>query len=195
MSWSASTDNVDTTIPYEVYRDGVLDSRATVTSTVTYVDPRHPYVRAQGRRRLRQPLGPEQRLHRSDLLTARGRPRSGEPKLRRWRSTSPLIRRVEQPGPSSGRRDVLASDPSDRLATFQQFVETSSFSTNVSADKVLAFDQADAVLDTRQFHVQKAGGDAAAGLADFATGQRELLFAGRRSRISGTAVARSSTAR
>jgi chitodextrinase len=39
MSWSASTDNVDAMILYEVYRDGVLDSRATGTSTVTYVDP------------------------------------------------------------------------------------------------------------------------------------------------------------
>ena len=69
----------------------------------------------------------------------------------------------------------MAADPSDRLATFQQFVETSSFSTNVSADKVLAFDQAHDVLDTRRFHVQKAGGDAAVGLADFATEQRDLL--------------------
>ena len=39
MSWTASTDNVDTTILYEVNRDGVLDHRAMGLSTVTYVDP------------------------------------------------------------------------------------------------------------------------------------------------------------
>lgn len=45
MNWTGSTDNVDTTILYEVYRDGVLDHRATGTSTVTYVDPgTHTFV-------------------------------------------------------------------------------------------------------------------------------------------------------
>ena len=69
----------------------------------------------------------------------------------------------------------MSADPSGRLADFRELVETSSFSTNVSADKVLAFDRADEILDARRFHVQQAGGDSVVGLAAFATAQRDGL--------------------
>ncbi len=39
MNETRSTDNVGTNVLYEDYRDGVLESRAMGTSTVTYVDP------------------------------------------------------------------------------------------------------------------------------------------------------------
>jgi hypothetical protein len=79
------------------------------------------------------------------------------------------------PARKAAAADILAADASGRLANFRQLVDGSSFSTNVSADKVLAFNQAGDVLDTRRFHIQKAGFDPVAGLADFTTGQRDLL--------------------
>lgn len=68
------------------------------------------------------------------------------------------------------------ADGSGRLADFLQLVETSSFSTNVSADKVLAFDRADEILDARRFHVQQAGGDSVAGRVDFEARQGSWLI-------------------
>ena len=70
---------------------------------------------------------------------------------------------------------AVSADASGRLAEFRELVETSSFSTNVSADKVLEFDRADEILDARRFHVQQAGGDSVVGLAAFATAQRDGL--------------------
>jgi hypothetical protein len=43
------------------------------------------------------------------------------------------------------------------------------FSTNVTADKVLAYDAVDEVLDTRRVYIAQAGGDVAAGLKEFAS--------------------------
>jgi len=66
---------------------------------------------------------------------------------------------------------VVAADSSGTLEAFRAFVDTSSsFSTNVTADKVLAYDVADEVLDTRRVHIAHEGGDEAAGLAKFAKG-------------------------
>ncbi len=70
----------------------------------------------------------------------------------------------------------VAADLSGRLVHFRALVETSSFSTNVSADKVLEFDRAAEILDGRRFCVQKAGGDQIAGLADFASLQDKWLI-------------------
>jgi len=61
------------------------------------------------------------------------------------------------------------------LHRFHALVAESMLSTNVSADKVLAFDQAGAVLDTRRFHIQQAAGDETVGLATFANRQGDML--------------------
>ena len=70
---------------------------------------------------------------------------------------------------------VFAADATGRIADFRRFVDASSFSTNVSADKVLVYEDAAEVLDTRRFHVHEAGGDEVAGLARFASAQDSLL--------------------
>jgi hypothetical protein len=70
---------------------------------------------------------------------------------------------------------VIAGDGSGRLAALRDLVGGSAMSSNVSADKVMAFDRAGAVVHARQFCVDEAGGDEAAGLAAFAALQAEWL--------------------
>lgn len=80
------------------------------------------------------------------------------------------------------RRDadtLVHADASGLLARFRAFVDGSAFSTNITADKVLVYDEADEILDTRSVRILQAGGDTAAGLATFASGawsaQREAF--------------------
>jgi hypothetical protein len=63
---------------------------------------------------------------------------------------------------------ALEGDESGVLAEFATFVARSTFSTNVAADKIIAFDESDKILDARRLRVHQAGGNRAAGLRAFA---------------------------
>jgi hypothetical protein len=70
---------------------------------------------------------------------------------------------------------ATAAEPSGRLGRFGALVATAPCSTNVSADKVQAFEEAGEVLDARSYHVHKAGGDTSAGFASFNAAQGPWL--------------------
>ena len=69
----------------------------------------------------------------------------------------------------------IAADRTGRLGAFRSLVEASTFSTNVSADKVVGFDRASEILDGRRFSIQAAGGVTAAGRAAFTARQDTFL--------------------
>ncbi len=62
---------------------------------------------------------------------------------------------------------ALSADRTGLIARFASFVEASALSTNVAADKILAFDSHDEVLDARRVRIHQAGGDVRAGLRSF----------------------------
>jgi hypothetical protein len=66
--------------------------------------------------------------------------------------------------------DQIASDTTGVLAQFRAFASSAVFSTNVSADKIAAFDACQAIVDARTLAQHQAGGDRRAGLRSF---QRE----------------------
>lgn len=69
-------------------------------------------------------------------------------------------------------RDLLTGDRSGVLAEFHALADRSAFSSNVSADKIVAFDAHDAMLDARAIEQHHAGGDRLAGLRAFRRRQR-----------------------
>lgn len=71
--------------------------------------------------------------------------------------------------------DLIADDATGPVGRFHRLVSTSVFSSNVFADKVIAWDEAGEVLDTRRACIARAGGSVAAGLAEFAVRQGSLL--------------------
>ena len=54
---------------------------------------------------------------------------------------------------------------------FRAHIADSVFSTNASAEKILAFDELSQVMHTRGLHIHQAGGDVRAGLAAYRKGQ------------------------
>ncbi len=68
----------------------------------------------------------------------------------------------------AGLRSALEGDESGVLGMFAAFVDRSAFSTNVAADKIIALDENDEILDARRIRIHQAGGDRAAGLRAFA---------------------------
>lgn len=78
-------------------------------------------------------------------------------------------------GNTAARQDAankaLHADPSGKLRRFKRLVASSTFTTNIDFEKVLAFDDADGVIDGRSYHVRGAGGRRAQGLAAFASAQ------------------------
>ena len=71
---------------------------------------------------------------------------------------------------------LVAADASGKLAAFRAFADASKFSTNVSADKILAYGETGEVLHTRAACIQAARRDEAAGLAAFAKRQGSWLL-------------------
>jgi hypothetical protein len=71
-------------------------------------------------------------------------------------------------------RAVLEADGSGKLRRFGWLAASSVFSTNVDFDKVVVYDQASEVLDTRNYYAQRHGG-AAAGRRAFAKKQGSWL--------------------
>jgi hypothetical protein len=67
-----------------------------------------------------------------------------------------------------------AGSEKSHLQRFRWFAASSAFSTNVDFDKVVVYDKAGAVLDTRSYYAQRHGG-AAAGLRVFAKRQGSWL--------------------
>ncbi|MCE9622688.1 MAG: hypothetical protein K8R99_10115 [Actinomycetia bacterium] len=65
---------------------------------------------------------------------------------------------------------LIAADPSRALAAFETLVAASVMTTNVTADKVLAFDDASEILDARRIAIAAEGGDTGRGLSRFAKG-------------------------
>lgn len=63
---------------------------------------------------------------------------------------------------------ALKGDESGVLTEFAAFVARSAFGTNVAADKIIAFDECEEILDARRLRMHQAGGDRAAGLRAFA---------------------------
>jgi hypothetical protein len=86
---------------------------------------------------------------------------------------SDLIETAE--GNSHARRlaasERIEDDASGRLTQFRNFPENSTFATNVSLEKVIAFEQSDGVVDARTYFILVSGGDRDAGLAEFAESQ------------------------
>lgn len=70
---------------------------------------------------------------------------------------------------------LLGADPTGALVRFRAFADGSVFSSNVAADKIVEWDAVGKVLDTRSWHIARAGGDAAAGLAAFTGDQGSWL--------------------
>jgi len=70
---------------------------------------------------------------------------------------------------------LISGDPTGTLTRFHAFVADSVFSSNVSADKVIDWDEAGEVLDTRRWSIAQSGGDVAVGLAAFASQQGQWL--------------------
>jgi len=70
---------------------------------------------------------------------------------------------------------LIAADPTGALTRFHDVVADSVFSSNVSADKVVGWDDAGEVLDTRSWSIAQSGGDVAVGLAAFALQQGRWL--------------------
>ncbi len=68
----------------------------------------------------------------------------------------------------SGLHSALEGDKSGVLASFAAFVARSAFSTNVAADKIIAFDESEEILDGRRIRIHQTGGGRAAGLRSFA---------------------------
>ncbi len=64
--------------------------------------------------------------------------------------------------------DTVASDGSGTLARFRDHASGAQMGTNVSADKILAFDEAEEVLHARALSIRASGGDVERGLAAFA---------------------------
>jgi len=62
---------------------------------------------------------------------------------------------------------ILTSDSSGQVRRFFELVGQSTFSSNVSADKIEVYDQVGRIVHTRDFHVRLAAGNAASGLAEF----------------------------
>lgn len=54
---------------------------------------------------------------------------------------------------------LISADPTGVLAQFRDFVAASVLSSNVTADKVVGWDAAGQVLDTRSWCIAHAGGD------------------------------------
>lgn len=71
--------------------------------------------------------------------------------------------------------ELIADDVSGVLARFRDFASGSMFSSNVSAAKVVDWDSASEVLDTRRWLIAQAAGNIAAGLAAFALQQGSWL--------------------
>lgn len=82
-------------------------------------------------------------------------------------------------GNSTARRaeadKMLTADTTGSGEALLAFASATAFSTNVSADKVAVYEEAQAVLDTRQYHIAAAGGDESMGLAAFAAAQADWL--------------------
>jgi hypothetical protein len=68
--------------------------------------------------------------------------------------------------------DALIDDPSGQLEVFRALVAGAVASTNVEAFKVSGFDAAGELLDGRRLRIRRAGGDHAAGIAEFETAQK-----------------------
>jgi hypothetical protein len=76
----------------------------------------------------------------------------------------------------TARSDALVTaDPSGGLQDFLALADRAGAGTNVSAEKIRCFDEADAVLDARSFCIWQQKGNRAAGLAEFAKRQRDWL--------------------
>ena len=87
---------------------------------------------------------------------------------------------------------AVAADPGGAVARFRNSAEVLDVGSNITADKLVAFGEHGRVLDGRSLAVHRAGGDEAAGLAEF--GQRtwtprreafEDLWQGGRSAVYG----------
>jgi hypothetical protein len=72
-------------------------------------------------------------------------------------------------------RAVLEADGSGKLRRFGWLAASSVFSTNVDFDKVVVYDRAGEVLDTRRYYAERHG-DTAAGLSVFAKKQGSWLL-------------------
>jgi hypothetical protein len=69
---------------------------------------------------------------------------------------------------------LLEADASGKLQRFRGLAASSAFSTNVDFDKVVVYDKAGGVLDTRRYYAERHGGTAA-GLSVFAREQGSWL--------------------
>ncbi|MDX6681560.1 MAG: hypothetical protein QOG94_1599 [Solirubrobacteraceae bacterium] len=70
---------------------------------------------------------------------------------------------------------VVAADPTGSIEAFRALATASAFSTNVSADKIDAFDAHGTILDARAIRTHHAGGDKAAGSMAFEAQQGSWL--------------------
>jgi hypothetical protein len=70
---------------------------------------------------------------------------------------------------------VAAADATGSVEAFRALATASTFSTNVSADKIDAFDAHGAILDARAVRTHHAGGDEAVGLKAFEAEQGSWL--------------------
>jgi hypothetical protein len=69
---------------------------------------------------------------------------------------------------------TLEADSSGKLQRFQRLAASSAFSTNVDFDKVVVYDKAGGVLDTRSYYVERYG-DTKVGLGAFVKAQGSWL--------------------